>query len=83
MSKKHYYQIVGSLWNEGIEETHRAYPDLSIEQLTIANEFYNSFRCEGCHCGSCVPLDEFANNLDTSPEELKPIAELAIKLGKD
>lgn len=83
LQKKKYLEIVYFLWEWGSEETHDEYPQLSVEELNKANEYYDSLRCEGCHCGSCVNLPSLARNLENSPEPLKPIAELAISLGKE
>ncbi len=83
VQKKKYLEIVYLLWDDGAEEAHEAYPDLSVGQLETANEYYDSLRCSGCRCGSCVNLPELASNLNNSPKELIPIARLAAKLGKE
>lgn len=80
--KREYLKIVDCLWTDGPEATNAEYPQLSIQQLKTANAYYDSLRCEGCYCGYCVNLPELASNLESSPEELKPIANLAIKLAQ-
>lgn len=79
--KKKYMQIVYCLWQHGANRANEIYPQISTEQFQIANQYYNSLRCVGCMCGSCVNLPELASNLDKSPKELKPIAQLAQELG--
>jgi len=66
----------------GEESAHQEYPELSVKQLTTANAYYNSLRCEGCMCGSCVRLGDLSSNLGESPKDLEPIAKLATKLGQ-
>jgi len=83
LQKTKYLEIVFCLWEEGEESTHQEYPALSVKQLLTANAYYNSLRCEGCMCGSCVGVSELASNLTTSPKELEPIAKLAASLGED
>lgn len=80
--KNNFLEIVCCLWEDGEDEAHKVYSDVSIEQFKIAGTYFDSFRCEGCHCGSCVPLLEFANDLENCPNELKPLAQLAIKLAE-
>jgi len=82
LQKTKYLEIVFCLWEEGEESTHHEYPELSVKQLTIANAYYNSLRCEGCMCGSCVRLGNLSSTLDESPKDLEPIARLAVKLGQ-
>lgn len=81
--KTKYLKIVRCLWSSDPEDAHQEYPDISVAQFVTANAYYDSLRCEGCHCGSCVRLPELASDLDNSPTELLPIAQLAIKLGKE
>lgn len=82
LQKTKYLEIVFCLWEEGAESTHNEYPALSVKELNTANAYYDSLRCDGCMCGSCVRLGDLASNLDTSPKPLLPIAALAAKLGQ-
>ncbi len=82
LQKTKYLEIVFCLWDSGEESTHQEYPDLSVKELKVANAFYDSRRCAGCMCGSCVGLSDLSSTLDESPPELEPIAKLAIKLGR-
>jgi len=83
LQRNHYLQIVMCLWDEGPEIAHEEFPSVSVRQFSIANDYYNSLRCEGCMCGSCVNLGELASNLDASPHDLKPIANLAKQLARE
>jgi hypothetical protein len=82
LQKTKYLEIVFCLWEEGADSAHDEYPDLSVKELNTANAYYDSLRCEGCMCGSCVRVGDLASNLDKSPKDLIPIAALAAKLGK-
>jgi hypothetical protein len=82
LKKRKYMKIAICLWQHGAQEAHQEYPDISVVQFENANKYYDSLRCEGCHCGSCVNLPELANNLDQSPAPLEPIAKLAQRLGE-
>lgn len=81
IQKNIYLKIVNNLWEYGEEEANEIYPDISVNEFKIANNYFNSLRCEGCYCGSCVNLYELSENLHTNPQELQPIAKLAQKLG--
>lgn len=81
--KKIYMRISVSLWQNGPEEAHDEYPQISVRQFETANKYFDSLRCEGCSCGSCINLPELASNLDKSPPALQPLATLAQKLGKE
>jgi len=82
LQKTKYLEIVFCLWEEGPESTHEEYPDLSVRELKTANDYYDSLRCPGCMCGSCVGIGNLASNLGESPQELEPIAKVAAKLGR-
>ena len=83
IAKAKYLELVFCLWEEGAAGAHQEYPDISVEQFQKANDYYDTLRCEGCYCGSCVGLGELSKNLDNSPIELKPLADLALKLGEE
>lgn len=82
LQKTKYLEIVFCLWEDGEESAHQAYPDLSVKELKVANAYYDSLRCEGCMCGSCVRIGDLSSNLGESPKDLEPIAKLATKLGQ-
>jgi hypothetical protein len=82
LQKSAYLRIVNYLWDHNPKEAHEEYPDVSTEEFCIANDYYDSKRCPGCWCGSCVGLSDLSSNLPSSPKQLKPIADLAIKLGQ-
>lgn len=81
LQKSKYLEIVFCLWEEGPESAHKEYPAISVKEFQTANAYYDSKRCEGCMCGSCVGLSELSSNLPESPEQLKPLARLAAQLG--
>ena len=81
-SKRHYVEIIYCLWDVGAEEAHKEYPEISVKELQTANNYCDALRCPGCACGSCVNIGTLASNLDQSPDELKPIANLALKLSQ-
>ena len=83
LQSRHYMKIVHHLWQWGAEETHDEYPELSEQQLNTANAYYDSKRCDGCSCGTCVELPTLAENLDTSPRECLPLAKLAQRMGEE
>lgn len=82
LQKTKYLEIVFCLWDEGAESTHNEYPALSVKELKVANAYYDSLRCAGCMCGSCVRIGDLSSNLAESPKDLIPIAALAAKLGQ-
>lgn len=82
-SRRLYSRIALCLWMKGAEKANEEYPQISIDEFNIANKYYDSLRCDGCYCGACVNLSELSRNLDQSPLDLKPIADLAKKLSQE
>lgn len=81
-AKDQFEKIVYRLWSIGAEKAHETYPSVSVVQFNNANALMDSKRCPDCSCGYCVNVPELAENLLDSPNELKPIADLAIEIAK-
>lgn len=79
LQKSKYLEMVFCLWESGPEGANREYPEVSVRQFAIANAHYDTLRCEGCYCGSCVGLGE---HLENPPKELKPLTDFAIRAGE-
>ena len=81
--KRKFMRLSYALWQGSPEEMNEEYPEISVVQFKQANKFFDSKRCEGCSCGSCIDLPSIASNLDDVPKELIPIAKLAQRLGAE
>ena len=80
LSKRKFMRISYNLWQESPEEMHEQYPEISVKQFKEANVYFDSKRCEGCSCGSCINLPELASDLDSLPAALVPLGSLAKRL---
>lgn len=83
LQKRCYMRIAVCLWEHGPAGANDEYPQISVKQFDTANKYFNSLRCPGCSCGSCINLPQLASNLNESPKELQPLADLAKQLGEE
>jgi hypothetical protein len=83
LEKRAFMQISFCLWEYGAEEAHEEHPSISVKSFKTANTYFDSLRCPGCSCGSCINLPELASDLDAVPEELKPLASRAREIAKE
>lgn len=83
LARRKFMKIAFTLYERGAEFMNKEYPSVSVEELTIANDYFASLRCAGCSCWSCVDLPGLGSKLDEAPAELVPIAQLCLALAKE